>query len=91
MNNILADFSLMTDIQSTGNARVAGLERDLGLTDRQYRICVTALFILSEMPSNLILKYVGPRWFLPTILTAWGAVTCLQGRIKVLCGRFIHA
>ena len=26
----------MTDIQLTGNARVAGLERDLDLTDKQY-------------------------------------------------------
>ena len=76
----------MTDVQLTGNARVAGLERDLGLTDKQYQICVTTLyvpFIFSEMPSNLILKYVGPRWLLPTILTVWGVITCLQGRIKV--------
>jgi len=55
----------MTDVQLTGNARVAGLERDLGLMDKQYQICVTTLyvpFISSEMPSNLILKYIGPRW-----------------------------
>ena len=73
----------MTDIQLTGNARIAGLERDLGLTDRQYQICITTLYvpyILSEIPSNLILKYVGPRWVLPTIITVWGAITCLQGR-----------
>jgi len=76
----------MTDVQLTGNAHVAGLECDLGLMDKQYQICVTTLyvpFIFSEMPSNLILKYVGPCWLLPTIFTVWGIITCLQGRIKV--------
>lgn len=28
-----------------GNARVAGLQADLGLTDRQYQICVTVLYV----------------------------------------------
>lgn len=65
-----------------GNARVAGLQHDLGITERQYNICLTTLYvpyILSEIPSNLLLKVVGPRWLLPTILTIWGAITCLQG------------
>lgn len=28
-----------------GNARVAGLQADLGLTDQQYQICVTVLYV----------------------------------------------
>lgn len=28
-----------------GNARVAGLQKQLGLTDQQYQICVTVLFV----------------------------------------------
>lgn len=28
-----------------GNARVAGLQADLGLTDHQYQICVTVLYV----------------------------------------------
>ena len=30
--------------QYTGNARVAGLQNDLRLTDKQYEICVTVFF-----------------------------------------------
>ena len=30
--------------QYTGNARVAGLQKDLHLTDKQYQICVTIFF-----------------------------------------------
>jgi hypothetical protein len=28
-----------------GNARVAGLEKDLHMTDHQYQICVTILYV----------------------------------------------
>jgi hypothetical protein len=33
-----------TDLLILGNARVAGLQKELGMTDRQYQICVTVLF-----------------------------------------------
>ncbi|KAF5353280.1 hypothetical protein D9756_008136 [Leucocoprinus leucothites] len=88
-------FLSFLDRTNIGNARIAGLEADLRLTDRQYKIAVTTLYapyILSEIPSNLILKRVGPRWLLPTILTIWGAITCLQGTITnfqgLLAARF---
>ncbi|KAF5353447.1 hypothetical protein D9756_008145 [Leucocoprinus leucothites] len=88
---ILTVFFFLSFIDRTniGNAKIAGLEADLGLTDRQYKIVVTALYvpyILSEVPANLILRHVGPRWFLPTILTVWGAITCLQGTVTNFSG-----
>ncbi|KXN92713.1 hypothetical protein AN958_06991, partial [Leucoagaricus sp. SymC.cos] len=82
-------FLSFLDRTNIGNARVAGLERDLGLTERQYKICVTTLYvpyILSEVPTNLILKFIGPRWVLPTILTTWGAITTLQGLVTNFSG-----
>ena len=30
---------------SAGNARVAGLQKDLKLTDNQYQICITVLYV----------------------------------------------
>ncbi|KAF9445028.1 MFS general substrate transporter [Macrolepiota fuliginosa MF-IS2] len=82
-------FLSVLDRSNIGNARVAGLERDLGLTEKQYKICVTIFFIpylLSELPSNLILKVVGPRRLLPTLLSLWGAVTCIQGLVTNFWG-----
>ena len=90
----------------TGNARVAGLQKDLGLTDTQYQICVTVLFvyvvfpiihnfllvhtknlnnqfrpyIVAELPSNLLLRKIGPSVLMPTLLTIWGIMVTLQGR-----------
>jgi len=82
-----------------GNARVAGLQQDLGMTDRQYQICITVLYvyvvplnvvhnsqqcsrpyIASELPSNLLLKKIGPKVLLPTLLTLWGIIVTLQGQ-----------
>ncbi|KAJ3568326.1 hypothetical protein NP233_g5782 [Leucocoprinus birnbaumii] len=88
---ILTVFFFLSYLDRTniGNARVAGLEHDLGLTDRQYKIALTTLYvpyIVSEIPSNLILKHVGPRWLLPTILVIWGAITCLQGLVTSFSG-----
>jgi len=47
------------DRVNLGNARVAGLQADLGLTNHQYSVAVSITFIpyiLSELPSNLLLK-----------------------------------
>ncbi len=49
-----------------GNARLYGMEADLGLVGNQYQTAVSLLFvtyILSELPSNLVLKKFRPsRW-----------------------------
>jgi hypothetical protein len=42
-----------------GNARIAGLATDLGMTSQQYATTVTVFFVLYgllEVPSNLMLK-----------------------------------
>ncbi|KAL2817690.1 major facilitator superfamily domain-containing protein [Aspergillus cavernicola] len=69
------------DRANVGNARVAGLDTDLNLSDYQYKVAITVTYvpyILAELPSNLILKKIGPRILLPTLCTAWGLVTILQ-------------
>jgi MFS family permease len=68
-----------------GNARLYGLEEDLGMNPKgnQYQIAVSVLFvtyILSELPSNLIIKsYVTPSRWISFITTAWGIIATLTG------------
>ncbi|KAF4590269.1 hypothetical protein EYR38_009567 [Pleurotus pulmonarius] len=72
-----------------GNARVAGLQRDLHLTNDQYSIALTVTFIpyiFAELPSNLLLKVVGPNILLSTLLVLWGVVTTLQGVVHNYAG-----
>lgn len=58
-----------------GNARIQGLEKDLGMKGHDYNIALFIFFvpyILFEVPSNLILKKVSPSWWLSGIMCCWG-------------------
>lgn len=43
-------------------------------------------YVLSELPSNLLLKIIGPRILLPTLCTLWGLVTTLQSQVHNYSG-----
>ncbi|KAM5362274.1 hypothetical protein ACJZ2D_012629 [Fusarium nematophilum] len=80
-----------------GNAKVAGMNQDLGLSGRQYNIALTVFFIpyvLFEVPSNVVLKLTRPSIWLPSIMLAWGIVLTLTGIVKdfkglVICRFFL--
>ncbi|KIK57790.1 hypothetical protein GYMLUDRAFT_262951 [Collybiopsis luxurians FD-317 M1] len=77
------------DRSNIGNARVAGLQKGLGMTDKQYQICVTILYvpyICAELPSNLLLRKIGPRYLMPSLLTLWGLMVALQGLVSSFAG-----
>ncbi|KAH6644749.1 major facilitator superfamily domain-containing protein [Boeremia exigua] len=81
---ILALLFLCSFIDRTnvGNAKILGLEKDLGMDDSQYAIglCVFyATYIASELPSNLVLKKVSPRVWLPALTAVWGILTMCLG------------
>ncbi|POR34380.1 Uncharacterized protein TPAR_05449 [Tolypocladium paradoxum] len=61
--------------RSLGNARLAGLEADLGMKGYDYNIVITMFYIsyiIFEIPSNLLCKWIGPGWFLPTATLLFG-------------------
>jgi MFS family permease len=68
-----------------GNARLFHLEKDLGLKGNDYQLCVSLLFVTYiplELPVTVLLKYVGPRYFIPLAAVCWGVVS--------MCTGFIH-
>ncbi|OQN98809.1 hypothetical protein B0A48_15155 [Cryoendolithus antarcticus] len=71
------------DRVNIGNARLYGLQEDLKMDSQQYQIAVSILFvtyILSELPSNLVLKkYVSPSRWIAFITTSWGIIATLTG------------
>ncbi|KAG9217884.1 hypothetical protein CCMSSC00406_0005254 [Pleurotus cornucopiae] len=88
---VVAMFYLLSllDRSNIGNARVAGLQKDLKMTNNQYSMALTVTYIpyiVAELPSNLLLRAVGPNLMLPTMLTLWGVVTTLQGLVKSYSG-----
>ncbi|ETN38599.1 uncharacterized protein HMPREF1541_06636 [Cyphellophora europaea CBS 101466] len=83
------------DRSNIGNARVAGLDTDLGLNDKQYNMALTIFFFpyaLFEVPSNIVLKLLTPRKWLTTITLTWGTVLTLMGIVQgyrgLLAARF---
>ncbi|KAL4908150.1 hypothetical protein BDW74DRAFT_97637 [Aspergillus multicolor] len=80
------------DRVNIGNARLYGLEEDLGLEGDQYQIAVSILFvtyILSELPSNLVIKKFKPSRWLAFITTAWGIVATLTGVVQSYGGLIV--
>jgi MFS family permease len=68
-----------------GNARLYGLEEDLGLEGDQFQISVSILFVtyvLSELPSNLVIKKLRPSRWIAFITTGWGIVATLTGVVQ---------
>ncbi len=104
-------FLSFLDRSNIGQARLNGLEADLGMTGRDYSIALTALYVpyivrnspsktagrmlmslppqIFEIPSNLLIKRLTPRIWLPGLLTAWGLVTTLQGIVHTKTGLYI--
>lgn len=73
------------DRTNVGNAKILGLEPDVGITDNQYSQGLAvfyATYIACELPSNLVLKKFSPRIWLPTLSVAWGIITMCLGFIR---------
>ncbi len=61
------------------------MEKQLKLTDQEYAAALSVffgLYCLLEVPSNLILKRIGAKKWIPIIVVAWGLVMLVTGFSK---------
>ncbi|PWN50359.1 MFS general substrate transporter [Violaceomyces palustris] len=82
--SVLYLFSFL-DRTAIGNAKVAGMYDDLKLNDGQYATALSIFFVLycfAEIPSNLVLKKLGAKIWLPIIVVFWGLVMLFTGLVK---------
>ncbi|KAK9899769.1 MFS general substrate transporter [Cystobasidium minutum MCA 4210] len=73
------------DRANIGNAKLAGLEKDLGLKGYDYNILLTSFYIsyvLFEIPSNLLCKIVGPGKWIPFISFMFGLLSLVTAFVK---------
>ncbi|OTB03696.1 hypothetical protein M426DRAFT_321623 [Hypoxylon sp. CI-4A] len=84
------------DRANIGNARLAGLEKDLGMGGNDYNMLLSIFFIsyiIFQIPSNLACKWIGPGWFIPFLSFGFGASSLGMAFVKNLpaaCGvRFL--
>ncbi|KAJ1028371.1 hypothetical protein NDA16_001538 [Ustilago loliicola] len=83
------------DRTNIGQARLNGLESDLKMSKDgyDYRIALTVLYIpyiIFEIPSNLVVKRIGPARWIPFLVMAWGLVSTLQGTVTNKTGLYIN-
>lgn len=63
------------DRANIGNAKLAGFEKDLGLTGYDYNTVLSIFYIsyiIFEIPCNIACKWLGPGWFIPGTTLAFG-------------------
>ncbi|KAK2766586.1 vitamin H transporter [Colletotrichum kahawae] len=73
------------DRTNIGNAKIAGMADDIGLSSSQYSIVLVVFFIgyvIFEPPSNMILVRTRPSRYLPFIMAIWGVLTCIMSVVK---------
>ncbi|KAH6880414.1 phthalate transporter [Thelonectria olida] len=73
------------DRTNIGNAKIAGMQTELNLSDEGYAWVLSIFFfgyLICEVPSNMILSRSRPSIFLPTIMLVWGALSALMSISK---------
>lgn len=68
-----------------GNARIAGLERELGLRGYDFNIaltCYSAAYASVQIPATICCKWIGPGWFLPGVTLAFGIASICTGLVQ---------
>ncbi|KAH7913270.1 MFS general substrate transporter [Hygrophoropsis aurantiaca] len=78
-------LSFLDRTNVVGNAKVAGMAKDLDLIGFRYNIAAAVFFILysfAEIPSNVALKLFRPSRWIPSIMLAWGLVMTLMCLVK---------
>ncbi|KAJ7580298.1 MFS general substrate transporter [Mycena floridula] len=74
-----------------GNAKIAGIEKDLGMVGFDYNIALTVFYIFyisAEIPSNLALKHFGSVW-LACMVTIFGLTAIGTAFVKSYGGLIV--
>ncbi|CDS07080.1 hypothetical protein LRAMOSA09603 [Lichtheimia ramosa] len=83
---------LATTRSNIANAKLGGLEEDLGLTPVQYRWCLSIIYvgiILFEIPSTIILRKWKASIWISMMAIAWGGVTMCMAATTNFAGLFV--
>jgi hypothetical protein len=69
------------DRGNIGNAKIAGMSKELNLTGTQYNLALTVFFFpysVFEVPSNIVLKLMRPSWWICILMVSWGTVSRMK-------------
>ncbi|KAG5952878.1 hypothetical protein E4U53_007638 [Claviceps sorghi] len=72
------------DRSNLANAYVSGMKDDLHFAGNQLNeinTCFTVGYVLGQVPSNLSLHYVKPRYWFPVMMLLWGGLTMVTASV----------
>ncbi|KAI7866807.1 major facilitator superfamily domain-containing protein [Spinellus fusiger] len=78
-------LSSYIDRTNIGNAKLFGLATDIEISANDYNWALSIFFIgyvLFEIPSNLVLKIIGPNKWIPIQTICWGVVMISMAAVK---------
>ncbi|KAH8891484.1 MFS general substrate transporter [Thozetella sp. PMI_491] len=73
------------DRNNIAAAKVAGIDKSLGLSSTQYATSVAILFVgyvVMQLPSNVFLAQLRPSLYLPGCMALWGILSALTGVVQ---------
>ncbi|KAM3549359.1 hypothetical protein ARSEF4850_008894 [Beauveria asiatica] len=79
------------DRSNIGNARVAGMDKDLSLSSGQYQWLLTIFYIfyiISE-PLTFMYKVISPRTWVPILVLGWGISATAQAATQSFAGMMV--
>ncbi|KAJ5777357.1 hypothetical protein N7520_000603 [Penicillium odoratum] len=78
-------FLKYLDLQNVTNAYLSGMEEDLEMYGNQL-VTSTSIFtvgyVIGQIPCNLLLTRVSPRWVIPSLEIGWGIATMCMSSVK---------
>lgn len=81
----LGYFLKNIDQSNVNNAFLSGMEEDLSMFGNQL-VTSTSIFtvgyVIGQIPSNLLLTRVSPRWVIPSLELGWGISTICTSTVK---------
>lgn len=81
------------DRVNLGNAKIAGLEKDLGLGKFDYNFLIMATYVpyaVLEPPITLLIKKVGPGRIIPVLCVLFGVVTLTFAFVTDFTGAIVN-
>lgn len=73
------------DRANIGNARIMGMQDELDLSGFRFNWALSIFYIiylLVEVPSNIILKWMGPKYYLPLLVVGFGFISICTAFIR---------
>ncbi|GAA5953681.1 hypothetical protein JCM8115_004121 [Rhodotorula mucilaginosa] len=84
-------FLKYLDQANVNSAFVSGMKEDLGMYGNQLTTaitCWTVGYAVGQIPSNLLLTRISPRWWIPTLELVWGLCTLFSYKVTSYQGLY---